>query len=222
MSETKNKIAILDYGMGNLHSVAKALEHVDSAAVIRITSNPEIIAKADRVVFPGVGAMRDCMKAIKRSGLDNAIRAVLRDGKPFLGICAGMQALMKFSAENGGTPCIGMLAGEVKYFGRIKGARGEVLKVPHMGWNKVEQVTAHPLWRGIPDNSRFYFVHSYYVEPGRPDLIAGLTEYGIDFTSVVAKKNLFACQFHPEKSHDAGLQLLKNFCAWDGEAYECL
>ena len=216
MSNFKPRIAVLDYGMGNLHSVAKAVEHVAPDAKVVVTSDSQQVSRADHIIFPGVGAIRDCMKEIKKVGLDDTVRDALHDKKPVLGICIGMQALMNFSSENGGTPCIGVLPGESNFFGKLTDEQGNKLKVPHMGWNEVSQTVDHPLWQGIPDNSRFYFVHSYYVEPTDPDLVAGRCHYGLDFTAAVAKKNLFAVQFHPEKSHTVGLQLLRNFVNWDG------
>lgn len=222
---SSNKIAVIDYGMGNLHSVASALSHVAPDAEITVTSSAAEVAEADRVIFPGVGAIRDCISEIKRLEFDKAVAKALADGKPVLAICVGMQSLMQSSEENGGVECLGVLPGEVRYFANdaeFKQANAEAsapserLKVPHMGWNQVEQKNDHPLWSGIPQNSRFYFVHGYYVFSAEPDLIAAQTQYGLNFTSVIARDNLFAVQFHPEKSHTHGLQLLKNFVQWDG------
>lgn len=213
-----NCIAVIDYGMGNLHSVASALLHVAPEAQVRVSADCTEIAAADRVVFPGVGAIRDCIGEIRRLGFDRAVADAVDSGKPVLGICVGMQALLQHSEENGGVDCLGMLPGQVRFFGRdLRDADGEPLKVPHMGWNQVNQTRPHPLWRGIPQDSRFYFVHSYYVEAGDPGHSAGQCRYRNDFTAALGRKNLFAVQFHPEKSHTAGLQLLKNFAAWNGQ-----
>lgn len=215
---SNNRIAVIDYGMGNLHSVASALEHVAPEAEVIITSDAEIVKAADRVIFPGVGAIRDCMAEIRRLKFDELVSDVIASGKPVLGICVGMQALMNSSAENGGVECIGQLEGEVKFFGAdLKDDSGETLKVPHMGWNQVEQLGDHPLWDGIENGSRFYFVHSFYVTAGQPEEVVGRCSYGLDFDVALSHNNLFAVQFHPEKSHTAGLQLLKNFVTWNGQ-----
>ncbi len=209
------RIAVIDYGMGNLHSVAKAIEHVAGPAdQVRVTDDPDYIQGADRVVFPGQGAARDCMAAISRHHLNQAVLVASAD-KPFLGICMGLQVLMETSEENSGTDLLGLFAGRVRFFGLQHQSDGLVLKIPHMGWNRVYQERAHPLWEDIPQDSRFYFVHSYYVDPEESALSAGTTGYGIDFTSVLARENLFAVQFHPEKSADHGLQLLANFVRWN-------
>ncbi|WP_396587973.1 imidazole glycerol phosphate synthase subunit HisH [Bermanella sp. R86510] len=207
--------AVIDYGMGNLHSASKALEHVSPTTKVMVTSDPETILHADHVVLPGVGAMRDCMAEIKRLGVDQVVAEVAQS-KPLLGICVGMQALMQHSEENQGVECLGHFQGAVKFFGRDLEENGEKLKVPHMGWNQVIQ-TPHPLWQNIEDNSRFYFVHSYYVQAANEQQIKGLGHYGKDFAAAIAQDNVFAVQFHPEKSHDAGLQLLQNFLNWDGQ-----
>ncbi|MBI5461602.1 MAG: imidazole glycerol phosphate synthase subunit HisH [Gammaproteobacteria bacterium] len=210
-------VAIIDYGMGNLHSIGKAVEHVAGDLRVTVTADAATLRRADRVIFPGVGAMRDCMHELRRLGLDDVIREIA--GKqPLLGVCLGMQALLEFSEENGGTPALGVFAGQVQRFpeGLRDTASGERLKIPHMGWNQVHQ-HAHPLWTGIPQDSRFYFVHSYYVQPARAQDCAGTTDYGIPFTSAVARDGIFAVQFHPEKSQHAGLQLLANFIKWDGQ-----
>lgn len=207
-------VAVIDYGMGNLHSVAKALEHVGAGRVV-VTSDAATIREADRVVFPGVGAIRDCMAEIRRLGFDHLVREISRD-RPFLGICVGMQALMEHSEENDGVDCIGLFPGRVRFFGKGLREDGEALKVPHMGWNEVIQTIDHPLWHGIPDRARFYFVHSYYIEAGNPGQIVGRGRYGLDFAPALADGSRFAVQFHPEKSHACGLRLLKNFVAWDG------
>jgi len=210
-------VAIIDYGMGNLHSVAKALSRVSDIKV-EVTSDAKLIRRADRVVLPGVGAMRDCMAEIRRLGLDEVIHDVAKT-KPFLGVCVGMQALMGFSEENGGVECLGIIPGNVIAFEKeLKDPlNDDVLKVPHMGWNRVHQVIKHPLWQGIAQDSRFYFVHSYYAQPDGPDPVAASTSYGHPFASALALGNVFAVQFHPEKSQQAGLTLYANFVNWDGQ-----
>ena len=208
------KIAVIDYGMGNLRSVSKAVEHVAGDAEVRVTDDPRFIDGADRVVFPGQGAARDCMAAIGDHHLNQAVLRAAQN-KPFLGICMGLQVLMRHSDENGGTALLGLFAGEVRRFdGLAVGDNGLPLKIPHMGWSQVRQVGAHPLWRGIADQSRFYFVHSYRVVPEDVSLIAATTDYGVRFTAAIARNNLFATQFHPEKSAGAGLRLLENFVNW--------
>jgi imidazole glycerol-phosphate synthase subunit HisH len=211
-------VAVIDYGMGNLHSVASALEHVGADKVV-VTHDAEQIRAADRVVFPGVGAMRDCMSEIRRLNCDQLLAdALVEQHKPVLAICVGMQALLSHSQENGGVDCLNLVPGEVRYFGSpLKDTDGQRLKVPHMGWNEVRQVRDHPLWVGIEDRTRFYFVHSYYVDALDRDLVTGALEYGVSADAALARDNLFAVQFHPEKSHTAGLQLLKNFLEWNGQ-----
>jgi glutamine amidotransferase len=204
-------VAVVDYGMGNLRSVAKAIEHVAPAAKVLVTADPAAVAAADRVVVPGQGAMPDCMRELKARGLDAAVVDASRS-KPFLGICIGLQMLFEHS-EEGDVPGLAILPGRVRRF-PAEATTAQGLKVPHMGWNQVAQAEAHPLWNGIADGARFYFVHSYYVEPASPDAIAGSTTYGIGFTSAVARANIFATQFHPEKSAQAGLRLLANFMEW--------
>jgi glutamine amidotransferase len=212
-----SSVAVIDYGMGNLHSVAKALEHTGAVDRVIVTHEPALIRAADRVVLPGVGAIRDCMAEIRRLGMDELIQEMVQS-KPFLGVCVGMQALMEFSEENGGTDCLGILPGRVSYFGDDlhDGASGVSLKVPHMGWNQVHQVGRHPLWNDITQDERFYFVHGYYVSPKEPALLAGETTHGVTFAAALAQGNIFAAQFHPEKSARAGLQLYANFLRWDG------
>lgn len=207
-------IVVIDYGMGNLRSVSKAIEQVcDAKDQVLVTDDPVKIANADRVVFPGQGAARDCMAAISQHRLNQALLEATQS-KPFLGICMGLQVLMGFSEENDGTALLDLLPGKVKHFPRNMQENGIPLKVPHMGWNRVKQAQEHALWKGIEDDSRFYFVHSYFVDLEEKTLAAGLTDYGLSFASAVAKDNLFATQFHPEKSADAGLKLLKNFVEW--------
>lgn len=212
-------IAVVDYGMGNLRSVVNALELVTAGeAQVMLTSEPAEVLGADRVVFPGQGAAGDCMAAIDACGLREAVLEAARE-KPFLGICMGMQVLIDHSEENGGTNCLGLFAGEVRYFGDShRDHAGVKLKVPHMGWNRVTQTRPHPLWQSIADGSRFYFVHSYYLQIEDDDLAVGRTDYGFEFPCAIARDNLFALQCHPEKSATAGLQLLRNFVAWDGRA----
>jgi glutamine amidotransferase len=209
------KVVVVDYGMGNLRSVAKAIEHVAPRADVSVSSNAAEIADADRVVVPGQGAMPDCMRELSARGLRDAVVKAAAE-KPFLGICVGLQMLFGH-AEEGGVTGLEILPGCVPHFplDAMITSDGLRLKVPHMGWNQVQQAAAHPLWDGIDDASRFYFVHSYYVEPQTPDLIAGSTNYGIPFTSAVAHANIFAVQFHPEKSAQAGLRLLGNFMRWN-------
>jgi glutamine amidotransferase len=218
MSDFRDHIAIIDYGMGNLHSVAKALEHVSAGAKITVTSDPKVVESADRVVFPGVGAIRDCMHEINRLDIGRVVKQAIQE-KPVLAICVGMQALMQASEENGGIDCLDILPGQVKYFGDThKDALGKKLKVPHMGWNNVTQQQDHPLWHSIQQGSRFYFVHSFYVESVNNPQFLATCDYGLEFAASLQQGNLFAVQFHPEKSADAGLQLLKNFCQWQTEA----
>lgn len=214
-------IAVVDYGMGNLRSVSKALEHVASSdQTVKVTSDPADIAAADHIVFPGQGAARDCMLELKQRGLIEPVLAAAKE-KPFLGICMGLQVLLSHSEENGGIDCMGLVDGEVRFFGSAftennVDAKAELLKIPHMGWNRVHQTQNHPLWNGIEQDSRFYFVHSYFVAPSDEKLVASTTDYGIDFVSAIARENVFAAQFHPEKSADDGLRLLENFTRWNG------
>lgn len=211
-------VAVIDYGMGNLHSVAKAVESLDSGVRVSITPDAATILSADRIIFPGVGAIRDCMAEIRRLGVDEIVREALQS-RPVLAICVGMQALMDSSEENGHVDCMSVLPGRVKRFGgtgELLDSDGSRLKVPHMGWNTVSQ-RAHPLWNGIEDNSRFYFVHSYHVEPEDDSEVYGVTEYGHPFAVAMGRQNLFAVQFHPEKSQHAGLRLLGNFLQWHGQ-----
>ena len=210
-------IAIIDYGMGNLRSVAKAFEHVAPQQKVVVTQDSAIILQADRVVFPGQGAIRDCMRELERLDLIEVVRQAAIN-KPFLGLCLGPQALMDFSEENGGISGLGVIPGKVLWFGHqldeVVGNK-QPFKIPHMGWNQVHQTLSHPLWSGIPQDSRFYFVHSYYLQPKDTGVISGKTHYLFDFASVIARDNIFAVQFHPEKSARWGLQLLTNFSRWD-------
>ena len=206
-------VAVIDYGMGNLRSVCKAIEHVAPNSVVRLAADAAAVRAADRVVFPGQGAIGGCIQALARDGLGQAVTDAIKT-KPFLGICLGLQALYDYSEEGGGIAGLHVLPGTVRRFAPATLA----LKVPHMGWNQVQQTSPHPLWRGIAQGTRFYFVHSYYADAADAQSIAGTTEYGVRFTSAAARENIFAVQFHPEKSQQAGLTLLKNFMAWNGQA----
>lgn len=208
------QVAVIDYGMGNLRSVANAFKAVAPDVRIEVTSDPERIAVAERVVFPGQGAMPDCIRELDARDLRQAVIEATRE-KPFLGICIGLQMLFEHS-EEGDVPGLGIYPGEVKRFPTEKmfDEHGAKLKVPHMGWSQVHQTASHDLWRGIPDQERFYYVHSYYVAPGETVLTAATTAYPFDYTCAIARDNVFAVQFHPEKSAAAGLQLLRNFVNW--------
>jgi imidazole glycerol-phosphate synthase subunit HisH len=208
-------VAVIDYGMGNLHSVAKALERVASRARVLVTSDAKAVAAADRVVFPGQGAMPDCMRELSQRDLIEAVNAATRT-KPFLGLCIGSQMLFEFS-EEGNVPGLSVLPGKVVRFPKTEmvDATGQKLKVPHMGWDQVHQARAHPIWQGIAENERFYFVHSYHAAPADAAITVGTTRYPYEFTSAVARDNIFAVVFHPEKSQAAGLRLLSNFVEWN-------
>jgi glutamine amidotransferase len=208
-------IAVIDYGMGNLRSVHNALSAVAPDASVVVTSDPAVVARAARVVFPGQGAMPDCMRELDARGLRKAVLDAAQN-KPFLGICIGLQMLFEHSTE-GDVACLGVLPGEVVRFEHdMHDAQGNRLKVPHMGWNQVHRGgNEHVLWQGIAQDERFYFVHSYYVKTHDAALVQARTNYPEPFVSAVARANLFAVQFHPEKSHTAGLQLLKNFVSWN-------
>jgi glutamine amidotransferase len=209
-------IAVLDYGMGNLRSVAKALAHVAPDCEIAVTADPDTIRRAARIVLPGQSAMPDCMRALEATGLASLVVELVRE-RPFLGICLGLQMLFDDS-EEGPTPGLGILRGHVVRFRdeAMATRSGDRLKVPHMGWSPVRQTRAHPMWRGIADGERFYFAHSYHPVPDDRSLVAGIAEYPGAFTCAIARSTLFAVQFHPEKSHRAGLTLLANFVRWDG------
>ena len=209
-------VAVVDYGMGNLRSVSQAVMHVaaGSDTVVVVTSRPEQVMAAERVVLPGQGAMRDCMRELRDSGLLDAVLHAAAN-KPLMGVCVGMQMLLTHSEEQD-TPGLGLIPGEVRRF-RLEGQRqpdGSRYKVPQMGWNRVSQVRAHPIWAGVPDDSWFYFVHSYHADPADPAHRAGLTDYGVRFTCALARDNIFATQFHPEKSAEHGLALYRNFLRW--------
>jgi imidazole glycerol-phosphate synthase subunit HisH len=207
------KIAVVDYGMGNLRSVSKALEQVAPQAEVLVTSDPAVIRAAERVVVPGQGAMPDCMRQLAASGAREAVIEATRD-KPFLGICVGMQMLFE-RGEEGDTPGLGLLAGGVPRFpdGSVD-RKMNGLKIPHMGWNEVRRAHPHPVWEGVPDGSRFYFVHSYFPRPADGAMTAATCDYGVTFTCAIARDNIFAVQFHPEKSQTSGLRLLSNFVQW--------
>ncbi len=209
------KIVVVDYGMGNLRSVAQALHAVAPEKDILVSGTVSDLKEAERIVLPGQGAMPDCMASLEKSGLKDALLDAARK-KPVFGVCVGEQMLFDWS-EEGDTRCLGLLPGKVVRFrldDRLQ-PDGSRLKVPQMGWNQVKQVNPHPLWQGIADNSFFYFVHSFHVVPSRPEQMVGETEYGIPFCSAVAHENIFATQFHPEKSADVGLQLYRNFIHWN-------
>lgn len=209
------RIAVVDYGMGNLRSVAQALKTAAPEAEVKISAHPDDIRQADRVVLPGQGAMPDCMGSLQASGLLQALLEAAAN-KPLLGVCVGEQMLFDWSAE-GNTPGLGLLPGKVVRFdlGSQRQADGSRYKVPQMGWNRVHQTQAHPLWQGIADQSWFYFVHSYYAVPECSEHVAGETPYGVNFTCAVARDNIFATQFHPEKSAQDGLRLYRNFVYWN-------
>ena len=210
-----SSVAVIDYGMGNLHSISKALQHANSDVEVIVTSDAQTILNSDRIVFPGVGAMRDCMKMLHDLNLVEIIKQAAQT-KPFLGICLGMQALLTDSQENGHTDCLGILDGHVVRFAEpLHDEKNGILKVPHMGWNQVKQ-NPHPLWQNIPDESRFYFVHSYYAQPQSSEIVAGTSDYPDSFACALMCKKVFAVQFHPEKSQTVGLQLLANFLNWNG------
>ena len=206
-------IAVIDYGMGNLHSVSTRLQQAAPHLKVTVTSDPAVVARAARVVFPGQGAMPDCMRELDAHGLRQAVLDAAYS-KPFLGICIGLQ-MMFGTSEEGEVECLNVLPGRVRRFsGAMVDAAGARVKVPHMGWNRVRQTEPHALWRDVPNQARFYFVHSYYVETTASGLIAGTSDYPQPFTCAIARGNVFAVQFHPEKSGADGLQLLKNFVEW--------
>ena len=212
------RIAVLDYGMGNLHSVASALQKVAPKEEVVLASTPEQAEGADRILVPGVGAIRDCMAGFEQAGFEPLLRDAIAADMPVLGICVGMQIMMRHSEENNGVDCLDIFPQPVKFFGNDLTEAGERLKVPHMGWNQVRQIQPHPLWANIADDSRFYFVHSFYVPAADNDALTGQTDYGISLAAAMGHNNLFATQFHPEKSAAAGLQLLENFVGWNGVA----
>ena len=204
-------IAVVDYGMGNLRSVEKALEHVSPGSRVVVTGDAAVVRAADRVVFPGQGAMPDCMRNLAAHGLDEAVRRAA-ETRPFLGVCVGEQMLFEWS-EEGDTAGLGIIPGRVVRF-EAQSMRAAGLKVPHMGWNRVRQVREHPLWDGIAQDDYFYFVHSYHVVPSDPAVSTGICRHGVDFTCAIAQANIFATQFHPEKSAAPGLRMYRNFARW--------
>ncbi|MDY6906276.1 MAG: imidazole glycerol phosphate synthase subunit HisH [Thermodesulfobacteriota bacterium] len=205
-------IAIVDYEAGNLTSVARALSKIGYKH--QITGDPAVIAHAERVIFPGVGAAGAAMESLKRRGLDMALKDVMESGRPLLGICLGTQVILERSLENS-ADCLGLIKGEVSLFTTdMKAADGSRLKIPHMGWNTIALQCEHPVFAGCPENAEFYFVHSYYPDPGDTESVIATTDYGISFASVIGFENLVACQFHPEKSGRPGLRILENFCRW--------
>jgi glutamine amidotransferase len=213
MAET---IGVIDYGMGNLHSLGKALERVASSERIVISYDADELRACDKLVLPGVGGVRACMTELKRLELYELVREQAKK-VPLLGICLGMQVLHEWSDENNGVPALGVIPGKVVRFPDPPPGAAERLKVPHMGWNRVKQVNPHPLWANVPDDSWFYFVHSYYAAPRHKKHVIGMADYGQPFAAAVAKDNVVAFQFHPEKSQTAGMTLLANFVAWDGK-----
>jgi glutamine amidotransferase len=210
-------IGVIDYGMGNLHSLGKALERMASSERILISYDAEELRACDKLVLPGVGGVRACMTELKRLELYELVREQARK-VPLLGICLGMQVLHEWSDENNGVPALGVIPGKVVRFPDPPPGAAERLKVPHMGWNRVKQANPHPLWANVPDDSWFYFVHSYHAVPRHKKHVIGVAEYGQPFAAAVAKDNIAAFQFHPEKSQTAGMTLLANFVAWDGKA----
>jgi len=208
-------VAIIDYGMGNLRSVARAFEHVGARSVV-VTDDLEQLHAAERLVFPGQGAIGSCFSHIREHGLGTELKALLQS-KPVLGICLGLQALFDFSDEDGGVAGLGLIPGHVQRFPDQMVDGGERAKVPQMGWNQVDQRDSHPLWHGIPNGAWFYFVHSYFAQTADTNKLSGACRYGdIEFAAAAARDNIFAVQFHPEKSHRDGLQMLQNFLSWDG------
>ena len=208
------KVGVIDYGMGNLHSLAKALERVAPDQRVVVSYDAEELLDCDRLVLPGVGGVRECMKELNRLELAQLVREASRK-LPMMGICLGMQVMLEFSEENGGVPALGLFPGEVVRFTDPPADAAEKLKVPHMGWNRVKQECAHPVWAGVPDESWFYFVHSYFARPKDRTHLLGSSEYTQLFAAAIARDNLVAFQFHPEKSQALGLTLLANFVNWN-------
>ena len=211
-------VAVIDYGMGNLHSIKKALKSVSPESTVHITADKDLILSADHIVFPGVGAIRDCMSALRETGLDKIIKQVASN-TPILGICIGMQALLQHSEENDGVDCLGLLPGNVvKFPSNQLDSQGDKLKIPHMGWNQVHHNDKNPLFKDIPQDERFYFVHSYHASQVDANIVSAHSAYPDNFPCALQSNNILAVQFHPEKSQHAGLQLLKNFLNWDGQS----
>jgi glutamine amidotransferase len=209
-------IGVIDYGMGNLHSLAKSLERVAPDLRIEVSYDPEQLLKCERLVLPGVGGVRGCMNELRRLELNDLVIEAAKN-VPLLGICLGMQVLLEHSQENDGVAALGLFPGEVVRFPDPVAGSAERLKVPHMGWNRVRQTRKHPIWAGVPDESWFYFVHSYYAQPKNPAHTLGTADYGRPFAAAIARDNIVAFQFHPEKSQAAGIQLLSNFVTWSGD-----
>ena len=209
-------IGVIDYGMGNLHSLGKSLERVAGSDRIEISFNPEKLLRCDKLVLPGVGGVRGCMNELRRLELNDLVIEASQK-VPMLGICLGMQVMLEFSEENDGVPALGLFPGKVVRFPDPPADGGpDRLKVPHMGWNRVHQTRGHRIWAGVPDDSWFYFVHSYHARPANTAHSIGVSDYVHPFTCAIARDNLVAFQFHPEKSQGAGLRLLSNFVQWDG------
>ncbi len=205
-------IGIIDYLAGNLTSVERALKHLGYKCFI--SSDIDELRKAERIIFPGVGAAKSAVESLKKLGLDEFLKSAFSKGTPILGICLGTQIIFEFSEEDGDTKTLGLLKGKVVRFPQPLIWNGETLKVPHMGWNKVNWIKPHPVFKGLDPDYEYYFVHSYFGVPEEKEIICGTTFYGIEFTSALAYKNLVAVQFHPEKSGKPGLQILKQFCEW--------
>lgn len=208
-------VVVVDLGTGNLRSVAKAVEHVAGNKKVVVSQLPEVIRSAERVVLPGQGAIGTWMKQLEHEHIREVITEVLSN-KPVLGICLGLQALFESSTEYDGGTCLGLLPGKVEHFSTYLSDIDYHLTIPHMGWNNVWQTAPHPLWNGIEDGARFYFVHSYFARCAEPEQEVGRCDYGIPFTAAAAKDNIFAVQFHPEKSQHDGLRLIENFVNWEG------
>ena len=208
-------IGIVDYRAGNLTSVARALEHLHEPC--EVTDRPEVLDRASHIIFPGVGAAAEAMANLRRSGLDAWLKKWVQEGRPILGICLGTQVILSESEEDGTTPGLGIIPGVVKKFPGTLQAEGQRLKIPHMGWNTVDFRGNHPVFTGLPQAAEFYFVHSYYPAPQDERLVVGWTDYGIRFCAALARDNLVAVQFHPEKSGRPGLRILANFCRWGGK-----
>ena len=217
MTTLAETIGVIDYGMGNLHSLGKALERVASSQHIVISYDAEELRACDKLVLPGVGGVKACMNELRRLELNDMVREQAKK-VPILGICLGMQVLHEWSDENDGVPALGLIAGKVVRFPDPLPGGAERLKVPHMGWNTVKQAAKHPIWADVPDNSWFYFVHSYHSAPRNKKDVLGTADYGQPFAAAVGHDNIAAVQFHPEKSQAAGMTLLSNFVSWDGQA----
>ncbi|MBI4632537.1 MAG: imidazole glycerol phosphate synthase subunit HisH [Deltaproteobacteria bacterium] len=208
-------IAIVDYRAGNITSVQRALQYLGEPC--EVTNDPAMLRAASRIIFPGVGAAGEAMANLRAGRLDTIIAEEVRAGKPVLGICLGTQVIFEYSEENDNTACLGIVPGRVKRFPADLRDNGRLLKIPHMGWNQVAFRRSHPVFQGLPEGAEFYFVHSYYPAPDDEQWGIGWTDYGIRFCAAIARKNLVAVQFHPEKSGAPGLKILANFCRWGGE-----